>query len=49
MTNFPLSLRSIPREAKFYDPLAGGARFIRAVSEIALGGLQQPKGDKSWL
>src|SRR5580704_11344837 len=42
MTNFPLRCSArIPRETKFYDPLAGAARFVRAVSEIALGGLRQ--------
>jgi len=42
MTNFPLRCGArIPRAAKFYDPLADSARFVRAVSEIALGGLRQ--------
>jgi hypothetical protein len=42
MTNFPLRCSArIPRETKFYDPLAAATRFVRAVSEIALGGLLQ--------
>jgi uncharacterized protein DUF6878 len=43
MTNFPRSLRSLPRATKFYDALADGARFVRAASEIALGGLHELK------
>jgi hypothetical protein len=42
MTDFPLRCSArIPRATKSYDPLADAARFVRAVSEIALGGLRQ--------
>jgi hypothetical protein len=42
-------LSAIPRETKFYDSLAGSARFVRAVSEIAQGGLHNQKETNTWL
>ena len=36
----------IPREAKFYDSLADAARWRRAVSETAVGGLAKTKRGK---
>jgi hypothetical protein len=48
MTNFPLRYKArIPREAKFYDPLAGAARSWCAASEGAGAALRHQKETSS--
>src|ERR1700683_4041337 len=44
MTNLPLSLRAIPRETRFYDPLALRLR-TRCHREAAWGGPHNKKED----